>query len=63
VSVALPDFSPGIAARTAALSVLSEVLRKRRPLDAVLEEFVPAALASRDVSRQITFAASRRTYA
>jgi len=48
VSAGSADFSPGLAARTAALSVLSEVLRKRRPLDAVLEEIVPAGLASRD---------------
>ncbi len=42
------DFSPGIAARTAALAVLGEVLRKRRPLDAVLDENIPARLPSRD---------------
>ena len=48
MSNASPEFSPGIAARSAALCVLSEVLRKRRPLDAALEEIVPVALASRD---------------
>jgi 16S rRNA (cytosine967-C5)-methyltransferase len=48
VSTANADFSPGIAARTAALAVLSAVLRKRRPLDAALEELVPASLPSRD---------------
>jgi len=49
VSNTQADFSPGMAARTAALSVLSDVLRKRRPLDAALDEIVPRGLASRDV--------------
>jgi 16S rRNA (cytosine967-C5)-methyltransferase len=48
VSVASADSSPGIAARAAAISVLGEVLRKRRPLDAVLDETIPATLAPRD---------------
>jgi 16S rRNA (cytosine967-C5)-methyltransferase len=48
VSIASANSSPGIAARSAALSVLSEVLRKRRPLDAVLDEAIPKTLAPRD---------------
>jgi 16S rRNA (cytosine967-C5)-methyltransferase len=39
----------GIPARTAALSILSEVLRRRRPLDAVLDNVLPSAnLSQRD---------------
>ncbi|MGD0190282.1 MAG: RsmB/NOP family class I SAM-dependent RNA methyltransferase [Rhizomicrobium sp.] len=38
----------GIAARKAALTVLSEVLRKRRPLDVVLDETIPSQLSQRD---------------
>jgi 16S rRNA (cytosine967-C5)-methyltransferase len=41
--------SAGIPARTAALSILSEVLRRRRPLDAVLDDVLPSAnLSQRD---------------
>lgn len=39
----------GVPARAAALSILSEVLRRRRPLDAVLEDILPSAnLSQRD---------------
>jgi 16S rRNA (cytosine967-C5)-methyltransferase len=42
------DLSPGVAARAAAQAALGEVLRRRRPLDAVLDERIPAQLAPRD---------------
>jgi 16S rRNA (cytosine967-C5)-methyltransferase len=48
VSVQPLDTSPGIAARSAAQAALREVLRKQRPLDAVLEENIPAQIPSRD---------------
>ena len=42
------EVRPGMAARNAAQSALSEVLRRRRPLDAVLDETISPQLSPRD---------------
>jgi 16S rRNA (cytosine967-C5)-methyltransferase len=39
---------PGLAARSAALAVLGEVLRRHRPLDAALDGLIPSQLSARD---------------